>query len=238
MFQLSIIKDTIPVQPCDFGLPAPQALTTELNKKYANKVLHNVGLGICVFDFVEVGEGKVRYGDGLLWYRLTFRLVVFRPFVSEVILAKVQTSDHEGMRLSLGFFDDIYIPAVYLPQPSTFDPIDRAHFWLLNAPDGADTEMTMHQLLDTPKDERLYILKGDTVRVRVEADEFYDDEPGPVKKSELNAAANPASDAARVQPKRSPYTITCSMAEQGLGPIWWWNGGEAEEGDDDAMDQS
>jgi len=40
-----------------------------LNKKYANKVLINVGLCICVFDLVEAGEGKVRYGDGCLWHK-------------------------------------------------------------------------------------------------------------------------------------------------------------------------
>ena len=78
-----------------------------------------------MFDLVEVGEGKVRYGDGCLWYKrvsfplltslsssfdvlvgltlvfslvVTFRMVVFRPFVSEVVLAKVKSSDEDGIR--------------------------------------------------------------------------------------------------------------------------------------------
>ena len=81
-----------------------------------------------MFDLVEVGEGKVRYGDGCLWYKrlcfpipslispfifwvplladpvlfvpfaVTFRMVVFRPFVSEVLLAKVKSSDEDGIR--------------------------------------------------------------------------------------------------------------------------------------------
>lgn len=117
----------------------------------------------------------------------------------------------EKLAVSLGFFDDMYVPAVYLPQPSAFDPVDRAHFWLANPPEGIDGEdLTLHQLLDTPKDERMYIDTGDTVRVRVESDEFYDDEPGPVRKPELNAIPNPVSDAARVLSKRPPYTITVS----------------------------
>ena len=63
-------------------------------------------------------------------------MVVFRPFVSEVILAKVKSSDEDGIRrlfaspilstqiphssriVSVGFFDDIYIPLTYLPEPS------------------------------------------------------------------------------------------------------------------------
>ena len=103
-----------------------QALINEINTIYANKVLHDVGLCVAVFDLVEVGEGKVRYGDGCLWYKrlcspilslnlplsfwgfvladpellfvVTFRMVVFRPFVSEVLLAKVKSSDEDGIR--------------------------------------------------------------------------------------------------------------------------------------------
>jgi DNA-directed RNA polymerase III subunit RPC8 len=61
-------QDTIAIHPSNFGVPPEQALTAELNKKYANRVLFDVGLCICVFDIAEAGEGKVRYGDGFLWY--------------------------------------------------------------------------------------------------------------------------------------------------------------------------
>ena len=64
---------------------------------------------------------------------------MFRPFVSEVMLAKVKSSDEDGIRrmprlapcrvlsisssrfrpaVSVGFFDDMYIPSIYLPEPS------------------------------------------------------------------------------------------------------------------------
>lgn len=62
-------QDTVAVHPSQFGLPPTQAITNELNKKYANRVLHDVGLCVAVFDLSEVGEGKVRYGDGCLWYK-------------------------------------------------------------------------------------------------------------------------------------------------------------------------
>jgi len=65
-------------------------------------------------------------------------MVVFRPFTSEVMLAKVKSSDEDGIRrafivltllikqlilavhpiVSVGFFDDIYVPLTYLPEPS------------------------------------------------------------------------------------------------------------------------
>jgi hypothetical protein len=57
------------VHPADFGAPPAHALQAALERKYANRVLHDVGLCVCVFDLAHVGEGKVRYGDGLLWYK-------------------------------------------------------------------------------------------------------------------------------------------------------------------------
>ncbi|KAJ7272587.1 polymerase III polypeptide H [Mycena haematopus] len=222
MFNLAILKDTVAVHPSDFGGPQEQAIIAELNKKYANRILHDVGLCICVFDITEAGEGKVRYGDGFLWYKVVFRMVIFRPFASEVILAKVMSSDRYGIRLTLGFFDDIYVPVAYLPQPNAFDPNEPAHFWLPNS------ETT--ELLDSPTVDRMWIDKGEVVRVRVEADEFYDDEPGPIKMTDGVQVVREAQ-------VRAPFTITASMAEQGLGPMAWWSAAQLEEGEGDAMDE-
>jgi len=66
---LTCRQDTIAILPANFGIAPEQALIAEINKKYANRVLHDVGLCICVFDLVEAGEGRVRYGDGCLWYK-------------------------------------------------------------------------------------------------------------------------------------------------------------------------
>ena len=62
-------QDTMAIHPSNFGAPVDDALIAEINKKYANRVLHDVGLCICVFDLSQAGEGKVRYGDGCLWYK-------------------------------------------------------------------------------------------------------------------------------------------------------------------------
>ncbi|KAJ2913672.1 hypothetical protein MD484_g6738, partial [Candolleomyces efflorescens] len=233
MFQLAIIKDTIPIHPQHFGLAPSDAITGELNKKYANRVLHEVGLCVCVFDLADVGEGRVRYGDGFLWYKVTFRMVVFRPFVSEVVVAKVKSSDEDGIRLSMGFFDDMYIPAIYLPQPCAFDPNERAHFWLPDSPLTSTSD-----LLDTPTSERMYIDTNEVVRVRVEQDEFYDDEPGPAKVVE-GVIQDPAGgvDKGLAGNKRPPYSVVCSIAEQGLGPVVWWNGAQVVEGEEGGMEE-
>ena len=57
-------------------------------------------------------------------------------------------------------------------------------------------------MLDTPVTERMYIERDEVIRVRVESDEFYDDEPGPPKVTEGVQAKR--------ESKRSPYTVCVS----------------------------
>ncbi|KAF8308349.1 hypothetical protein DL93DRAFT_2126859 [Clavulina sp. PMI_390] len=209
MFQLTTMKDKIAVAPHMFGMDPEDALEIEVNKKYANRIVFDVGLAICVFDFLKIGEGIVHYGDGCYWYTVTFRIVVFRPFVSEVILAKVRSCDPEKIHLSLGFFDDITIPKTSLPPGSAFDPNQQLFFF---HPEGEELSAT--ELLDTPKEQRNYIHPGVYMRVRIQQELFSDDEPGPPE----------AVEGAEVVKERAkpPYSITCSIAEQGLGVLAWW----------------
>ena len=131
------------------------------------------------------------------------------------------------MKVSIGFFDDIYIPVQYLPQPSalyvsisfplhiflhfpTFytisDPNERAHFWI---PDSPLTTVT--ELLETPLTDRMYIDQGEVTRVRVEADDFCDDEPGPPKVTE--GAAGSSVQVNREHQRRAPYIVCVSLLD-------------------------
>ncbi|QRV88735.1 DNA-directed RNA polymerase III subunit C25 [Ceratobasidium sp. AG-Ba] len=219
MFVTATLKDNVAVTPSQFSAPPQEAITNELNKKYANRVLLDVGLCICVFDLIWVGEGLVKYGDGCYWYKVTFRMVVFRPSRSQVIFGKIKSSTEESIRVTLGFFDDIYIPQEYLPIASVFDLNEQAFFWI---PVDAESPIpTPSQLLDTDVSNRRYLDRGDIIRLRVERDEFYDNEPGPRKgESILEERAEDDVD------RKAPYTIIASIQQLGLGPFSWWEGSE------------
>lgn len=57
------------MKPSAFGIEPEDALEAEVNSKYANRIVFDVGLAICVFDFLKIGEGVVHYGDGCYWYK-------------------------------------------------------------------------------------------------------------------------------------------------------------------------
>lgn len=135
MFVLAELEDTVKIVPNDFKKDNLNAVTDVLNEKYANKVVQEVGHCICVHDILNVTEGFILYLDGCSYVRgiscairiitctqrfflVTFRLVVFRPFVGEILVGKIKSSSPAGVVVTLGFFDDILIPGGAL-QPGS-----------------------------------------------------------------------------------------------------------------------
>ncbi|CAE6456929.1 unnamed protein product [Rhizoctonia solani] len=153
-------------------------------------------------------------------------MVVFRPARSEVIAGKVKSSTEDGIRVTLGFFDDIYIPRDYLPVPSAFDHNEQAFFWLPPHHWTSDEPPSTTQLLDTDITTRLYLDRNEVIRLRVERDEFYDNEPGPRKAdtSQPGQEERVEDDADR----KAPYTITASIHGDGLGALVWWENTEQD----------
>ena len=104
-------------------------LIEQIELKYCNKVLLNVGLGIAFYDFISIGDPYLYPGAGSSIQVVCFRLVVFRPFVGEVLNGKIVSSNKDGVRVSVDFFDDIQIPAAQLQNPSVFNASSGLWTW-------------------------------------------------------------------------------------------------------------
>lgn len=110
MFILSSFSDVVKLSPDTFSIPTETALTSAINAKFSNKVVQDLGLCICLFDIIHSSDGVVKAGDGCAYVNVEFRLVVFRPFIGEVLTGKIANCSEAGLRVTLGFFDDILIP--------------------------------------------------------------------------------------------------------------------------------
>ncbi|KAE9460633.1 hypothetical protein C3L33_07439, partial [Rhododendron williamsianum] len=100
MFCLSLIEHTLRLPPHLLDLPLHVAIRGELEALFLDKVIANLGLCVSVYDIQEIGKGFIFPGDGASTYTVLFRLIMFRPFVGEVIAAKLKESDANGLRLS------------------------------------------------------------------------------------------------------------------------------------------
>ncbi|KAK9764442.1 DNA-directed RNA polymerase III complex subunit Rpc25, variant 2 [Basidiobolus ranarum] len=133
-----------------------------------------------------------------LYMLVKFRLVVFRPFLGEVITGKIRSCSAEGVSVSLGFFDDILIPSALLQESTEFDQNEQVWVWRFDG-------------------NELFMDVDETIRLRVIDEMFVDATPIPDAKNKHNSS-NP------VEPKllEPPYSLLCSIQEDGLGLISWW----------------
>ncbi|KAJ6656355.1 hypothetical protein lerEdw1_003858 [Lerista edwardsae] len=206
MFVLVEMTDTVRIPPWQFERKLNDAITEELNKKLANKVVYNVGLCICLYDITKLEDSYIFPGDGashtkerkkcnfmcyvvmihaFLSPLVHFRYVVFHPFPDEILVGVIKGCSLEGVRVSLGFFDDILIPPESLQQPSKFDEAEQVWVWEYETEEGAHD---------------LYMDTGEEIRFRVSDEIFIDTSPtGP-------SSAEPSTSGAgdEVQKKEAP----------------------------------
>ena len=106
--------------------PAPPHPTAG---RYGNRVLADIGLVLAVYRIVEIGDSKIHTGDGAAHVDVVVELAVFAPRVGEVLRGKIKASDEQGLKVSLGFFDDVHIPPYLLSTPCHFDAEEKVWVW-------------------------------------------------------------------------------------------------------------
>lgn len=161
MFILSEVADVIKILPQTFNLPIHEAVKNELHKKYANKVIANLGLVVAVWDILDIQDGNLKPGEGAVFVKVQFRCVVWKPFVGEILSGWVTQCTAEGIKVSVKFFDDIFVPKNYFFENCAFKPVEKAWVW---RPD---------------EETELYIDVNERVRFRVEEEVFLNIKPRP-----------------------------------------------------------
>ena len=202
-------------------------------------MIQNVGLCICLWDLLQASEGLISQsaGSGMVNINVEFRLTVFRPFKGEILQGVILDHDTTGIRLSMDFFYDIWVPAESLFEGSVYRFRDDGHVWIWETEDGQEFFYDCNEVVRFRVEEEVW---NDHAPSRPPGEEDEDDE------SEVNVAkgedraSNGAhyaydADGNRVKIKEVPYTIIGSMASPTLGPIFWWKEEQEEQEADEAM---
>ncbi|EZF34894.1 DNA-directed RNA polymerase III polypeptide [Trichophyton interdigitale] len=198
MFILTTISDLVQISPEDFSKLSAVAIEDNINEKYANKVIQNVGLCIAFYDLLESSDGLIGHGTGLVNVNVVkFRMIVFRPFKGEVIIGKITNGTEQGIKIGVEFFNDIIVPPDLLLDGARFDMKDQVWIW------------------DNGEGGIFYFDVGETVRFRVEQEEWHDQVP----------SAPDLQDGLATPDRKPPYSIIPqgSMQVAGLGLVAWWS---------------
>jgi len=199
MFILNCIEDDIRVQPSDLSLPPLEAVTAVIESRFIDKVLQDGGLVVTLYDVDSIDGGFVYPSDGAAFFKVRFRLVVFRPFIGEILVGRLKSCNREGLRVSLGFTDDIIIPEHALQDPSFYDEAEKLWLWKFEGND-------------------MYMDIGEEIRLRVTSLRF--NKP-PTPLDMVNASEEEKLIGTAVKPF-SPFEVIGRVDESGLGLLSWW----------------
>jgi DNA-directed RNA polymerase III subunit RPC8 len=144
MYVLTLLADTIRIPPPLLSQPTLTSIQTEIEKRYPNKIIIDVGLILCPYGPpVQIGDGVLVPGDGGAHHQVIFQCVVFRPFVEEVLVGTVSECNEEGVCVNVGgFFDQVFIPAYWMLNPSKFDEAAGVWVWTPSYYDEEEDEGT------------------------------------------------------------------------------------------------
>lgn len=198
MFQLSVISDLIRIPPHLFNLPREVAIKQELNIKHANKIIPKLGLVVSVFDLTDFDTGLFRPGDGAMYVTVTARLVIFKPFVGEVLTGWIEKCTADGIKVNIGFFNDIFIPKALLFENSSFSVDENAWIWKMD------------------EDTTLYLDVNEKIYFRVEEEVFTNVKP----KEPQNSTQQQPNGEEKEQPPA--YALIASCQTDGMGCCSWW----------------
>lgn len=103
MYVSLTIKDTVKVACHLMRSNIAEATTDQIHRKYSNRVLRGEGICVAVIRVVQLGTPYIHPTKGAVTVRVTFEVLVFKPFLFEILMATVHSCDASGIVLSLGF---------------------------------------------------------------------------------------------------------------------------------------
>ncbi|KAL2543847.1 RNA polymerase Rpb7 N-terminal domain-containing protein [Forsythia ovata] len=207
LFVMSEIEHTLRLPPHLLNRPLNAAIKGELESLFLDKVIDKLGLCVSVYDILSIDGGFIFPGDGASTYTARFRLAMFRPYVGEVISARLKESTKDGLRLSLGFFDDIYVPIPLMPNPYHSEP----------DPEHKNGIRWVWEYMG----ENYPIDWMDEIRFRVHSVNY---PPIPVEQGNDSEKKDSEEKDSRQKDLKPfvPMVIVGSLDADGLGPIAWW----------------
>ncbi len=102
MFYEVIVTDHVRVEPNKFGMDTDAAVRAQLEESYSGFQDKDIGTVVAVLDVNEVKEGIIIPGDGAAYYESTFKLIVFRPELQELVHGQIEEITNFGAFISMG----------------------------------------------------------------------------------------------------------------------------------------
>jgi DNA-directed RNA polymerase subunit E' len=109
VFKIITVRDIVRIPPHRFA-PREDLEKVALDmvrKEYEDKITGDLGYIICVIEVIDIGVGKLLPGDGAAFHNITFKILVFKPDLYELVEGEVVEVVDFGVFIRLGPLDGL-----------------------------------------------------------------------------------------------------------------------------------
>ena len=107
MYKIVTVKEKIRVPPEKFGKNVKEAVRESIEEQFEGILDPKIGVILACVSVDEIEEGKIVPGDAGIFYQTTFKLLVFKPELHEVVFGEVIDNTEFGSFIRIGPVDGL-----------------------------------------------------------------------------------------------------------------------------------
>lgn len=148
MYKMMTLVDTVRIDPLLLNENITLNIQKVLREKLEGKIDKKIGCIVAISHIEHIEDGNILYGDGGVYYDVTFKSIVFNPELQEIIEGEVLETVNFGVFIGIGPLDGL----IHISQiTDEFMSYDSKNCRLIS------------------KNEKKSICEGDSVRARIVA---------------------------------------------------------------------
>ena len=121
MYKLLHMNDVVRIPSEKFGSPLEQISAEVLRSTYEGVVMREFGAVLAVFNVQVSNVGKILPGDGGIYHRTSFSLLVYTPVIQEVVEGEVVEVTDFGVFVRIGPMDGLVHVSQIIDDFITYD---------------------------------------------------------------------------------------------------------------------
>ena len=107
MYLKTRLVDTVRIDPEQLGMPIMAAVGRALRDKLEGQIDKKLGALVAILDVVDIGDGRILFGDGGVYYEATFDALMYKPIMQEVTEGVVVEVVEFGVFIGVGPLDGL-----------------------------------------------------------------------------------------------------------------------------------
>ena len=107
MYLKTRLVDTVRIDPEQLGIPIIAAVGRALRDKLEGQIDKKLGALVAILDVVDIGDGRILFGDGGVYYEATFDALMYKPVMQEVTEGVVVEVVEFGAFIGVGPLDGL-----------------------------------------------------------------------------------------------------------------------------------